>query len=220
MNSIAYCLSSASSPEFYGDAFDYEVEYASSESTCHATSAPHRESVFLDSGYMMSVTVMDHWSWTTSDAAVESPSVYSERQSCDSEFPRARGLSRRFEISSPFQGISLVYLFSILAKRQSIAGANVEENGFQPLPPAVSGTPSLSTPPPYNEIGTPPMLHDHHDYAVSLAWRNAVLCSIEDEFRSLFPIDEIRPLDQIIERIVVYPVMHFLLLLRFEMTTN
>lgn len=157
---------------------------------------------------------MDHWSWATSDAAVESPSVYSERQSCNSEFLH-EGLSRSFKIRSPFQGICLAYLLSILAEWQSIAGANVEENGFQPLPPAVSGTPSLSTPPPYNEIGTPPMLHDHHDYAVSLAWRNAVLCSIEDEFRSLFPIDEIRPSDQIIERIVVYPVMHFLLLLRF-----
>lgn len=90
----------------------------------------------------------------------------------------------------------------------------MEENGFHPLAssPVLSETQSLPTPPPYNEIGTPPILHDHHDYALSLAWRNAVLCSIEDE---LFPIDEIRPLDQIIERIVVYPVIHFLLLLRF-----
>lgn len=94
----------------------------------------------------------------------------------------------------------------------------MEENGFHPLAssPVLSETQSLLTPPPYNEIVTPPILHDHHDYALSLAWRNAVLCSIEDEFRLLFPIDGIRPLDQIIERIVVYPVMHFLLLLRFE----
>lgn len=96
----------------------------------------------------------------------------------------------------------------------------MEENGFHPLAssPVLLETQSLPTPPPYNEIGTPPILHDHHDYALSLAWRNAVLRSIEDEFRSSLPIDEIRPMDQINERMVVYPVIIFLLLLllRFE----
>lgn len=96
------------------------------------------------------------------------------------------------------------------------------EEHFQPSSPAVSETPSLLSPPPYNEIGAPSNLHvsrqrkHHHDYEVSVAWRNAVLRSIEDEFRSLLPIDEIRPMEQINERMVVYPVIIFLLLLRFE----
>lgn len=102
LNTIAYCLSSASSTEFYGDAFDYEVEYVS-DTTCHSLSSPRQDSLFLDLEYM--TNIMAHWSWAKSDAVAESSSVYSDFQPCDSEFPHEESVCPRFEMNSPFRGI-------------------------------------------------------------------------------------------------------------------